>query len=162
MENEWGEGPASRCVGTVWRSTADDTTRSEAGYCGKMLRRERVRKPEGEICPAIRRRATDRGDHAGFSCCGELFHAAMLPSGGERSCISTAVNLSTTAIGPPHLGQDQRSLGLAAEACCSVCGVPPSSWEQSGKGGARFGLAGKPQLRGGPKPSRDRGKRERR
>src|SRR5258706_14573299 len=61
MENEWGEGPASRCVGTVWRSTADDTTRSEAGYCGKMLRRERVRKPEGEICPAIRRRATDRG-----------------------------------------------------------------------------------------------------
>src|SRR5258708_34344810 len=62
MENEWGEGPASRCVGTVWRSTADDTTRSEAGYCGKMLRRERVRKPEGEICLAIKRRATDRGE----------------------------------------------------------------------------------------------------
>ena len=54
MEIEWSEGPASRCVGTVRRSTADDTTRSEAGYCGKMLRRECVRKPEEEICSAIR------------------------------------------------------------------------------------------------------------
>src|SRR5258706_11075558 len=104
-----------------------------------MLRRERVRKPEGEICPAIRRRATDRGDHAGFSCCGELFHAAMLPSGGERSCISTAVNLSTTAIGPPHLWQDQRSLGLAVEACLSGCGVPPRTLEERGKEVVRFG-----------------------
>jgi hypothetical protein len=45
----------------VRRSTAYDRTRSEAGYCGKMLRRERVRKPEEEICSAIRRRARDRG-----------------------------------------------------------------------------------------------------
>src|SRR5258706_5952881 len=138
MENEWGEGPASRCVGTVWRSTADDTTRSEAGYCGKMLRRERVRKPEGEICPAIRRRATDRGDHAGFSCCGELFHAAMLPSGGERSCISTAVNLSTTAIGPPHLGQDQRSLGLAVGGRWPGFGGPASRLQLRGTVLVRF------------------------
>jgi hypothetical protein len=62
MEIEWSEGPASRCLGTVWRSTADDSTRSEAGYCGKMLRRSCVGKPEEEICSAIRRRATDRGE----------------------------------------------------------------------------------------------------
>src|SRR5258708_21119469 len=62
MEIEWSEGPASRCVGTVRRSTADDTRRSEAGYCGKMLRRECVRKPVEEICSAITRRATDRGE----------------------------------------------------------------------------------------------------
>src|SRR5258706_13554965 len=111
-----------------------------------MLRRERVRKPEGEICPAIRRRATDRGDHAGFSCCGELFHAAMLPSGGERSCISTAVNLSTTAIGPPHLGQDQRSLGLAVADRWSVLWVPAGSWEQSGQGVGRLPVVTAAQL----------------
>jgi|SRR5580700_4532033 hypothetical protein len=62
MQIEWSGGPASRCVGTVWRSTADDTVRSEAGYCEKMLRRECVRKPEEEICSGIRRRATDRGE----------------------------------------------------------------------------------------------------
>jgi len=33
---------------------AANTTRSEGGYCGKMSRRECVRKPEGEICSAIR------------------------------------------------------------------------------------------------------------
>jgi hypothetical protein len=54
MQIEWGEGPVSRCVGTVRRSTADDTARSQAGYCGKMSRRECVRKPEEEICSAIR------------------------------------------------------------------------------------------------------------
>jgi polyisoprenoid-binding protein YceI len=30
------------------------TTRPETGYCGKMSRRECVRKPEKEICSAIR------------------------------------------------------------------------------------------------------------
>src|SRR2546421_2119154 len=62
MEIEWSEGPASRCVGTVRRSTADDRTRSEASYCGRMLRRECVRKPEEEISSAIRRTTTDRGE----------------------------------------------------------------------------------------------------
>jgi hypothetical protein len=60
MEIEWSEGPVSRCVGTVRRSTADDTRRSEAGYCGKMSRRECVRKPEEEICSAIRQQGTER------------------------------------------------------------------------------------------------------
>ena len=62
MEIEWSEGPASRCVGTVRRSTADDTTRSEAGYCGKMLRRECVSKQEEEICSAIRQQGTERAE----------------------------------------------------------------------------------------------------
>ena len=35
----------------------------------------------------------------------ESFHAAEVITGGERSWISTAVSLSMTFIGPPHLGQ---------------------------------------------------------
>src|SRR2546422_9676116 len=60
MEIEWSKGRTSKCFGTVRRSTGDDTTRPETGYCGKMLRRECVRKPDEGICSAIRRRATDR------------------------------------------------------------------------------------------------------
>jgi hypothetical protein len=62
MQIEWSEGPASQCVGTVRRSTVDDTTRSEADYCGEMLRRECVRKPEEEICSAIRQQGTERAE----------------------------------------------------------------------------------------------------
>src|ERR1700746_1252315 len=58
MQIQWWEGAASSCAEAVRRRTADDTTRSEAEYCGKILRRECVRKPEEEICLAIRRRAT--------------------------------------------------------------------------------------------------------
>ena len=60
MQIEWSEGPALRCVGTVRRSTADDTTCLEAGYCRKMLRRECVKKAEEEICSAIRQQGTER------------------------------------------------------------------------------------------------------
>jgi hypothetical protein len=44
-------------------------------------------------------------------CVGE-FHAAVARSGGERSWSCAAVNRSTTAIGPPHLGQRQQQFGL--------------------------------------------------
>jgi hypothetical protein len=83
-------------------------------------------------------------------------------NGGERSWISEAVSLSTTIIGPPHLGQDQRSLGPAVEASCSVCGAPPSSWKESGKVVARLRLARKPKLRMRTKPSGSRCNRKRR
>jgi hypothetical protein len=62
MQIEWSEGPASRCVGTVRRSTADDTTRSEAGCRGKMLRRECVSKPEEKIPSAIRQQGAERAE----------------------------------------------------------------------------------------------------
>jgi hypothetical protein len=62
MQIEWSEGPALRCVGTVRRSTADDTTCLEAGYCRKMLRRECVKKAEEEICSAIRQQGTERAE----------------------------------------------------------------------------------------------------
>src|SRR6266404_2029679 len=162
MENEWGEGPASRCVGTVWRSTADDTTRSEAGYCGKMLRRERVRKPEGEICPAIRRRATDRGGSRRVFLLWRVVSCGDAALGWRTKLHLDSGEPSTTAIGPPHLGQDQRSLGLAVEACCSVCGVPPSSWKESGKVVDRLRLARKQKLRMRTKPSGSRCNRKRR
>src|SRR5438034_10639983 len=92
----------------------------------------------------------------------ESLHAAAATTGGERSWISAAVSLSTTIIGPPHLGQDQRSLRPAVEASCSVCGAPPSSWKQSGKVVARLRLARKPKLRMRTKPSGSRCNRKRR
>jgi len=54
---------------------------------------------------------------------------------------------------PTTLGQDQRSLGPAVEAFCWVCGVPPSSWKESGKVVARLQLARMPKLRMRTKPS---------
>ena len=83
-------------------------------------------------------------------------------TGGERSWVSAAVRVWTTIIGPPHLGQDQRSLGPVVEACCSVCGAPPSSWKESGKVVARLRLARKPKLRMRTKPFGSRCKRKRR
>src|SRR5258707_11982136 len=92
----------------------------------------------------------------------ESLHAAVVTSGGERSWISAAVSLSTIIMGPPHLGQDQRSFGPAVEAFCSVCRVPPSSWKESGKVVARLRLARMPKLRMRTKPCGSRCNRKRR
>src|SRR5467141_5062916 len=100
--------------------------------------------------------------HAKDSNGREWLHAAAVTTGGERSWISAAVSLSTIIIGPPHLGQDQRSLGPAVEAFCWVCGVPPSSWKESGKVVARLRLARMPKLRMRTKPSGSRCNRKRR
>src|SRR6202041_349724 len=60
---------------------------------------------------------------AEFSSWRKWSHAATLIRGGERSWISAAVNLSMTFIGPPHLGQRQRSgQSSVEEACCLGCG----------------------------------------
>src|SRR5208337_304407 len=91
-------------------------------------------------------------------------HAATV-SGGERSWISAAVSLSTTAIGPPHFGQRQRSLeSLVEEAFCSVCGsgAEPSNRKQSGNVVVRLRLAKKPKLRMRTKPLGSRCSRKRR
>ena len=62
MQIEGSEGPALWCVGTVRRSTAEDTTCLGAGYCRKMLRRECVKKAEEEICSAMRQQGTERAE----------------------------------------------------------------------------------------------------
>src|SRR6267142_2854276 len=92
----------------------------------------------------------------------ESLHAAALATGGERSWISAAVSLSTIIIGPPHLGQDQRSLGPEVETSWSVGGAALSSWKQSGKVVARLRLARKPKFRMRTKPSGSRCNRKRR
>ena len=64
--------------------------------------------------------------HVGFCSWREPFHAATATSGGERNWISTAVSVSTSTIGPPHLGQNQVSQeeGLEGsglfDGCCDV------------------------------------------
>ena len=62
MQIEWREGAAWRCAETARQSKANDTVRTEACYCEKMLRRECLEKLEEEIGSAIRRRTVDRGE----------------------------------------------------------------------------------------------------
>ena len=100
--------------------------------------------------------------HAKDSNGRESLHAAAVTTGGDRSWISAAVSLSTIIIGPPHLGQDQRSLGPEVETSWSVGGAALSSWKQSGKVVARLRLARKPKLRMRTKPSGSRCNRKRR
>src|SRR5882724_10477840 len=50
-----------------------------------------VRKPEEEICSAIRQSATDRGEARRVFLLYRFVHAAAVTPGGERSCISAAV-----------------------------------------------------------------------
>src|SRR5713101_7560540 len=83
--------------------------------------------------------------------------------GGERSCISAAVSLSTTTIGPAHLGQNQRSVeSLVPDVSCSVCGAAPSNEKQRGRKVARRRLARKPKLRMRTKLSGSKCNRKRR
>ena len=101
-----------------------------------------------------------------FSIWREWFHAAALIRGGERSWISAAVSLSMTFIGPPHLGQCQRSGSSSVEeaCCCSACGCcsEPNNCKQSGRSAARLRLAKKPKLRMRTKPLGSRCNRKRR
>src|ERR1035438_10298715 len=89
----------------------------------------------------VERQGTERLSvltHAKVSCCRESFHAATVPmAGGERSWISTAVNLSITIIGPPHLGQSQRPLeSLLPDMAFSVLGAVLSRADESKVAGA--------------------------
>ena len=62
MEIECREGLASGCVGTVERSTVDHSARPERRLFEEMSRSEAPRKPEEQICSAISRATTDRGE----------------------------------------------------------------------------------------------------
>src|SRR2546426_12536192 len=89
--------------------------------------------------------------------------AAVTGIGGERRRIWAAVNLSTTIMGAPHLGQSQRGDGcLAAETAGSICGCGTRlrKCRQSGSRGERRRLAREPELRVGKKPLGGRGRRK--
>src|SRR3989442_1190718 len=75
-----------------------------SGYCERVSRR----KKRFVLRQGAEKRSTPK--RAKGSSSREWFHTAAVTTGGERSWISTAVSLSTTTIGPPHLGQRQRSL----------------------------------------------------
>jgi len=62
MGIECREGVASRCAGTAERSTVDHTARPKGGFWGEMWQGEPLRKLEEQICSAIRRTTTDRGE----------------------------------------------------------------------------------------------------
>jgi hypothetical protein len=62
MEIECRKGLASGCAETVRRSTADDTARPESAFLEKILQSEPLRKPKEQICPAVGRTTTDRGE----------------------------------------------------------------------------------------------------
>ena len=80
----------------------------------KRIVKSVVEDLEEEVRSEERHRGTERGKTP--SNWRESLHAAAVTTDGERTWISAALSLSTTIIGPPHLGQDQRSLGPAVEA----------------------------------------------
>ena len=105
MQIQLGKGRGLRGAEAALRSMAlhchgqsclEPKKRNEDGRC-RGLRGNRCGGKVGEC-------GTRRGTQS-FSRWGEWFHAAAVNSGGERSWISAAVNLSMTFMGPPHLGQ---------------------------------------------------------
>src|ERR1017187_7631179 len=78
----------------------------------------------------------------------------MARSGGERSWSCAAVNRSTTAIGPPHLGQRHSGCAVGAvEVSDSFFGgVAWRAAKHRGSRAARLRLARKPKWRMRTKP----------
>ena len=62
MGIECREGLALRCAETVRRSTADSTARPETVFFEKISLSEPLRKSQAQICSAMRRTTTDRGE----------------------------------------------------------------------------------------------------
>ena len=96
-------GACLKLCNRAWQMTAG------TGLCERVSRRrrggswkKRFALRQGAEKRSTRKRAEDSSSR-------ESFHAAAVTRGGERSWISAAVNLSRTTIGPPHLGQRQRS-----------------------------------------------------
>ena len=144
-------GDAPRPCGRARQTTAEDEKVRKVPDSGEDQARESRKARFVEQQGAERLSALT---HAKISCGREWFHAASVTRpGGERSWISTAVSLSMTCIGPPHFGQNQRSLeSLLPARSCSVCGADPSKRKQSGRGLARRRLAKKPKFRMPTKP----------
>jgi hypothetical protein len=142
-----GNRPWLRRTRALWElNGVEGRCRAVRGWCGGAQKttpcaREPIATRDGRyrsVWKSEKKRLTWRPDaegrsvakHAKFSGCGRRCHAVTVTgSGGDRSWIWAAVNLSMVAIGPPHLGQYQRSLALAVEACCVACGcgVEPSN-----------------------------------
>src|SRR5437870_6623477 len=78
------------------------------GYCERVTRRGRYESWKKRFALRQDGGVGSTPKRAKNSSSIELFHAAV-SSGGDRSWISAAVSFSTTTIGPPHLGQRQRS-----------------------------------------------------
>ena len=104
----WGRGEPPGRVGNVTKT--EERVRARQ-YCRELEawrgRKKRFVRRQGGEPPIVPKHAKD-------SNWPESFHGAAVSTGGERSWISVAVSLSMTIIGPPHLGQRQRSLELLA------------------------------------------------
>jgi hypothetical protein len=66
MGIECRQGLALGCAGAVERSPVDHSASRERVFCEKMWQNEAPRKPEEQICSAIRRTTTDRGEARGI------------------------------------------------------------------------------------------------
>src|SRR5258708_34882692 len=115
----WCAGVSSCCRGAR-KTTADALELGEApdgrGIKTGEAATTRFVEPQG----TLRLRAPR---HAKISCCGSSTHVATVTgTGGERSWIWAEVNRSMAAMGPPHWGQNQRSLAVAREASFLACG----------------------------------------
>src|SRR5260370_5227948 len=131
MKIQWWEGEALSCAEAVLQSATGDCMRPEAGRMRKRI--------VSSVVEELEKGRPFRGKAQRYGASGktlsnwrESLQAAAVTNGGERSWISEAVSLSMTIIGPPHLGQDQRSLGSAGEGSCSGFGAPPITWTERG------------------------------
>ena len=113
------EGPPELCSS----AQRHDTMWPAGSYRDKVWRRAWLKRRRKRSVPWQDREVRSTLNHVKDWSWSEVFHAAAVITGGERSWISAAVSLSMTFIGPPHLGQRQRPGESAVEeACCSACG----------------------------------------
>src|SRR5256885_10849217 len=125
MQIQWREGAVYRWAGALRESTGAS---AEGKKRDVSVKGRRSRRRDDTVCGTARRRKSERADaRKGFVLERVVSCGSSDESGGERRWISVAVSLSMTIIGPPHLGQSQRSLEfLLSDMSCSVWGAAPS------------------------------------
>ena len=124
-------GMDGRCAGVSGYCCGARKTTADALEFGEAPDGRGIKTGEVATTRFVEAQGTERlraPRHAKISCCGSSTHVATVTgTGGERSWIWAEVNRSMAAIGPPHWGQNQRSLAAAVEASCLACGVEPSN-----------------------------------
>jgi hypothetical protein len=131
MQIECKEGLASGYPATVERSTVDGSVRWERIFCEQMWQSEPLRKREEQICSAISRTTTDRGE-ARRILLREIFYDL---SSGQKIVLSIAAHLAAylqkrslvifdepeAHLHPPLLAAVLKSLRIALDIQDSYC-----------------------------------------
>jgi len=115
MQIECREGLALRCAETVRRSTADHTARPETVFFEKMSQSEPRWKPKAQICSAMRRTTTDRGEARRIL----LMERVVSCGSGDQRWRTKLDFISRKPFDDPHRST---ALGAARERTCVIGG----------------------------------------